>query len=88
MVVGNGCAGFLDGIQNGGMVPLEFRRVIHLGNENEVQVGSLRVAVGHMGGDNGIGQGVANFPDIPVNLRHVGPVDAALQCIGDNAEIH
>ena len=87
-MMADGRAGFLDGIQNGGVVALKFSGIVHPGDEDEVQVGALRVAVAHVRGDDGIGQRMADRAHIAVHLRHIGPVDAALQRIGDDAEIH
>ena len=88
MVVRNGGARFLDRVENGGVVAFECVRVIHLGDEDEVQVRALRVAVGHVRGHDGVGQRVADLAHVAVHLRHVRPVHGAFQRVGDDAEIH
>ena len=64
-------ARLLNGVEDSGVVSLEFVGIAHLGDEDEIEVGALRVAVRHMSGDYRVGQGVADLAHITVDLRHV-----------------
>ena len=87
VVVRNRRAGFLNRVQNRGMVCLEAVRIGHSGDKNKIQIGPLGVTVGHMGGHNSIRQRMADLPHFPVYLCHIGPVDRTFQGIGHNAEV-
>ena len=88
MVVADGRAGALDSVEDGRVVGLERLLVLHFGQEDEVQVRALRVAMAHVGGDDGVGQCVADLAHVKVHLLHIRPVDRALERIGGDAEVH
>ena len=88
VVVAYRCAGTLDSVENGGVVCLECFLILHLGQEDEIQVRALRIAVRHMGRYDRVGQCMADLANIKMHLLHVRPVDGALESIGSDTEVH
>ena len=88
MVVAHGRAGALDRVEDRGVVGFEGVLILHAGEEDEVQVRTLRIAVRHVRRDDGVRQRVADLAHVGVHLLHVRPVDRALERVGRDAEVH
>ncbi|MPN14921.1 hypothetical protein SDC9_162250 [bioreactor metagenome] len=81
------CAGFLNRRKNPGVVRLKCLGIALFDDEDKVEVGALRIDMGHVRHADRIRAGFAECADIRMYLRHVAPVDRALHRVHDDAEI-
>ena len=65
-----------------------FVDIVDLGDENEVQVGALRIGVREMRHADGLGAGFDHLAHLAVHLLHLSPAHTAFQGVDHDAEVH
>ena len=87
VVVAERGARLRDGVEYARVILLELVEVGALDDEDEVEVGALRIAVRDMGGADGVGPFLDGFAHLLVDGGHVVPVDRALEGVDDDAVV-